>query len=229
MENLPVICKRLRMTTFIPLFPLQLVVFPGERLNLHIFEDRYKQLISECYNGTKVFGIPAFFGETVQEYGTEAEVTSIEKIYPDGRMDVRIKGIRIFRIIDFFAKAENALYPAGIVTFKHDLVYNPDEQTAEENVTERLKESLLELSRVLDINKNLIPSRPQKMSFSIAHYLDMPIEKEYDLLLTTSETQRQKKLIDFIESALPNIKQRELMKTKIALNGHFKDIKPPHF
>lgn len=224
-----VICIQLGMTTFIPLFPLQLVVFPGEKLNLHIFEDRYKQLISECYNGNKVFGIPAFFGESVQEYGTEAEVTSIEKIYPDGRMDVRVKGLRIFRVIDFFAKSENALYPAGIVTFNHDIVYNPDEQTAEESVTDKLKRSLEELSRILDVNKNLIPSRPQKMSFSIAHYLGMPIEKEYDLLLTTTETRRQEKLIDYIESALPDIKQRELMKTKIALNGHFKEIKPPHF
>lgn len=217
------------MTTYIPLFPLQLVVFPGERLNLHIFEDRYKQLISECFNGNKAFGIPAFFGESVQEYGTEAEVTSIEKIYPDGRMDVRITGLRIFRVIDFFAKAEEALYPAGIVTFNHEVVYDPNEQTAEASITERLKESLIELSKVLDINKNLIPSRPQKMSFSIAHYLGMPIEKEYDLLLTTTESQRQQKLIDYIKTALPDIKKRELMKTKIALNGHFKEIKPPDF
>ncbi len=217
------------MTTFLPLFPLQLVVFPGEKLNLHIFEERYKQLISECYNGTKAFGIPTYFNENVQEFGTEAEVISIEKIYSDGRMDVSIKGLRTFRIIDFFPKAEEALYPAGIVSFDHEYIQYPLNDTATEEISKKLKEILTELSRVLDVSKNLIPSKKQNMSFSIAHYLGMPIEKEYELLLTTHESERQKKLIQYIESAMPDIKKRELMKTKIALNGHFKDIKPPEF
>lgn len=217
------------MTTYLPLFPLQLVVFPGEKLNLHIFEERYKQLISECYNGNKAFGIPTYLNENVQEYGTEVEVTSIEKVYPDGRMDVRLKGLRTFRIIDFFTKAENALYPAGIVSFDHQYIQYPINDRATDEISKKLKEILTELSQILDISKNLIPSKPQNMSFSIAHYLGMPLEKEYELLLTTHETDRQQKLINYIQSALPDIKKREMMKTKIALNGHFKDIKPPEF
>jgi Lon protease-like protein len=217
------------MTTYLPLFPLQLVVFPGEKLNLHIFEERYKQLISECYNGTKAFGIPSFINENVQEYGTEVEVRSIEKIYPDGRMDVSVTGLRTFRIIDFFEKAEKAPYPAGIVSFEHDFVQHPINTLADDGINKKLKEILTELSRVLDVSKNLIPSRPQNMSFNIAHYLGMPLEKEYELLLTIHETERQRKLIQYIESALPDIKKREMMKTKIALNGHFKEIKPPQF
>jgi hypothetical protein len=57
----------------------------------------------------------------------------------------------------------------------------------------------------------------------------MPLDKEYELLLTTHENERQEKLIQYLELALPDIKQREKMKSKIALNGHFKDIKPPQF
>jgi Lon protease-like protein len=217
------------MATYLPLFPLQLVVFPGERLNLHVFEERYKQLISECFNGTKAFGIPSYFNETVQDFGTEAEVTAIEKIYPDGRMDVRIKGLRTFRILEFKEKAESAMYPAGTVSFEHEYMQYPINDMAQERISNKLKEILTELSRVLDVSKNLIPSRPQNMSFSIAHYLGMPLEKEYELLLTTNENERQQKLIQYLETALPDIKKRELMKTRIALNGHFKDIKPPDF
>lgn len=216
-------------TTSLPLFPLQLVVFPGERLNLHIFEERYKQLISESYNGTKSFGIAAYFKETVQDFGTEAEVTSIEKIYPDGRMDVKLKGIRTFRILQFFEKAEHAPYPAAEVTFEHEYIQYPLYELAEEKIANKLKEILIQLSKILDVNKNLIPSRQQNMSFSIAHYLGMPIEKEYELLLTKHENERQQKLIEYIESAIPDIKKREMMITKIALNGHFKEIKPPNF
>lgn len=217
------------MTTYLPLFPLQLVVFPGERLNLHIFEDKYKQLISECFNGNKAFGIPSFFNENVQEYGTEAEVSAIEKIYPDGRMDVRIKGLRTFRVVNFFTKAENAPYPAGIVSYEHDYMQYPIHTLADEKTSNKLKEILIQLSGILDVSKNLIPSKPQNMSFSIAHYLGMPLDKEYELLLTTHENERQEKLIQYLELALPDIKQREKMKSKIALNGHFKDIKPPQF
>ena len=217
------------METYLPLFPLQLVVFPGEKLHLHIFEERYKQLISECYNGTKAFGIPSYFNETVQEYGTEAEVIAIEKIYPDGRMDVSIRGLRTFRVVSFFTKAENAMYPAGIVSFEHDFMQYPIHETAEERISKKLKEILTELSKILDVSKNLIPSKPQNMSFSIAHYLGMPLEKEYELLLTTHENERQQKLIQYLEAAIPDIKKRERMKTKILLNGHFKEIKPPDF
>lgn len=217
------------MVTYLPLFPLQLVVFPGEKLNLHIFEERYKQLISECFNGTKAFGIVSYFKENVQDYGTEAEVTSIEKIYPDGRMDVRIKGIRTFKISEFYEKDEKALYPAGHVNFDHEYMQYPINQMADEEISKKLKEILIKLSQILDVNKNLIPSKPQNMSFSIAHYLGMPIEMEYKLLLTTHENERQAMLIEYLENALPDIKKREKMKTLIALNGHFKEIIPPNF
>src|SRR5687768_15920078 len=128
------------MTTYLPLFPLQLVVFPGERLHLHVFEEKYKQLISECYNGTKAFGIPSYFNESVQEFGNEAEVASIEKVYPDGRMDVKIKGIRTFRILDFFSKAEHADYPAGIVSYDHEFIQHPLHSLADEEISKKLKE-----------------------------------------------------------------------------------------
>jgi Lon protease-like protein len=217
------------MTTYLPLFPLQLVVFPGEKLNLHVFEERYKELISTCFNGTLAFGIVSYFNETVQDYGTEVEITSIEKIYPDGRMDVRIKGLRTFKMEEFFEKSNQGAYPAGNVSFNHGYVQYPLHEVAEDNISKKLKEILIQLGKILDVSKNLIPSKPQNMSFSIAHYLGMPLEKEYELLLTTHETERQQKLISYLEQALPDIKKRERMKSLIALNGHFKEITPPNF
>ena len=59
------------MTNFIPIFPLELVVYPGEKLNLHIFEDRYKQLISECYKERKPFGIPPVIKNKIAEFKIE--------------------------------------------------------------------------------------------------------------------------------------------------------------
>ena len=67
------------MHDFLPLFPLKLVVYPGEQLNLHIFEPRYKQLIREAEHNGTTFGIPAFIEENVMDIGTEIKLLSIEK------------------------------------------------------------------------------------------------------------------------------------------------------
>lgn len=69
------------MINFIPIFPLNIVVYPGEQLNLHIFEPRYKQLIRECVLEKKPFGIPTVIDHKLEEYGTRVFVTEIVKEY----------------------------------------------------------------------------------------------------------------------------------------------------
>ena len=71
------------MTNFIPIFPLSIVVYPGELLNLHIFEPRYKQLVKECIEYKKPFGIPAVINDNISELGTMISVTELVKEYED--------------------------------------------------------------------------------------------------------------------------------------------------
>ena len=68
------------MTNFIPIFPLSIVVFPGEEVNLHIFEPRYKQLIKECFSDVKPFGIPSIINNQTGELGTLVKVVEIVKV-----------------------------------------------------------------------------------------------------------------------------------------------------
>ena len=75
------------MIDFLPLFPLKLVAFPGERLNLHIFEPRYKQLIRECSENQITFGIPAFIDNKIVNIGTEIKLEKIENTYENGELD----------------------------------------------------------------------------------------------------------------------------------------------
>lgn len=77
-----------------------MVVYPGEKLNLHIFEPRYQQLITECYAETKPFGIPVVLDKNVAEMGTLIEITEIAEIYQDGKMDIRARGLRVFRVLE---------------------------------------------------------------------------------------------------------------------------------
>ena len=72
------------MTNFIPIFPLNIVVFPGEEVNLHIFEPRYKQLVKECFSDAKPFGIPPVINNQVGEMGTLVKVQEMVKVYDNG-------------------------------------------------------------------------------------------------------------------------------------------------
>ena len=80
------------MTNFIPIFPLNVVLYPGETLNLHIFEPRYKELVKECFGNSKPFGIPAVINGHVAEFGTLVSIQEIAKEYDNGEMDIITKG-----------------------------------------------------------------------------------------------------------------------------------------
>src|SRR5690606_34330878 len=103
------------MSKFLPLFPLNLVAFPGESLNLHIFEPRYKQLIQDCLLMKTNFGLPSFVFNTI-EYGTEMEIVKVVKEYEDGRLDIKTKGTNILKIESFINPLEGKLYAGGEVT-----------------------------------------------------------------------------------------------------------------
>ena len=80
------------MTNFIPIFPLSVVVYPGEELNLHIFEPRYKQLIKECNEQKKPFGIPTVIESKLQDHGTLVHIIELSKVYDNGEMDIKTQG-----------------------------------------------------------------------------------------------------------------------------------------
>jgi len=101
----------------LPFFPLTLVVYPHESLNLHVFEPRYRQLISESVENGTTFGIPTFIDNKIKGYGTEVKVVQLSKRYEDNRMDIKTVGVRIFRIVDFQNPMPDKLYAGGDVEF----------------------------------------------------------------------------------------------------------------
>ena len=105
------------MTNFIPIFPLGIVVYPGEDLNLHIFEPRYKQLIKDCHSTSKPFGIPTVIENKVQDYGSLVQITEISKMHDNGEMDIKTKGEKIFRILEVIREVPEKLYSGAIVNY----------------------------------------------------------------------------------------------------------------
>lgn len=99
----------------IPMFPLNMVLFPGETTKLHIFEERYKQLINECLENDASFGIPYTEKGKVKKFGCEVRIKRILKTYSNGELDVLVESIAIFEMLEYSSVLTPKLYGAGIV------------------------------------------------------------------------------------------------------------------
>ncbi|HMP93454.1 MAG TPA: LON peptidase substrate-binding domain-containing protein, partial [Phnomibacter sp.] len=137
------------MTNFIPIFPLGIIVYPGNTLNLHIFEPRYKQLITDCYGENKPFGIPTVLEEQVREFGTLVRITAIKEVYEDGRMDISTEGLTVFRILQTMPEVPDKLYAGAIVN------YPPNEEGLLQNSIQPVLKGIRDLHRLLRIDKPL--------------------------------------------------------------------------
>jgi len=207
----------------IPLFPLNLVVFPGEKLNLHIFEPRYRQLVRDCLEQNLTFGIPPFIENALGEIGTEVRLVAVEKAYNSGELDIRTKAVGVFRLRRFFRQAEGKLYAAGEI--------DPVEQdeTADPVLREIITGQVRQLYEALGLRKLLLELAPDYAIFDIAHHIGLSTEQEYKLLATTSEYERQEMAREHLETILPVVLETERLKERVKLNGHFKKLIPPNF
>ena len=206
------------MTNFIPIFPLGIVVYPGENLNLHIFEPRYTQLINECYSQKKQFGIPTMIENRLQDYGSLVEILEITKIHDDGEMDIKTKGSRVFRILEVIKDVPDKLYSGAIVNYP---------ETNEQGNIELMKKvmnSIRELHRLLKVDKDFKKKDEEVKAFDVAHHVGLSLEEEYEMLHLLQERQRQEYLKRHLTKVIPLVAEMEQLKEKIKLNGHFKNL-----
>ena len=212
------------MDNLIPLFPLSLIVYPGEDLNLHVFEPRYRQLIDECVEEEKAFGIPVFIDSKLPGYGTEVRVTTLHKKYDDGRMDVKTKGLRIFKLVDFQNPVPGKLYAGGTVQLMEPEVPQPTGI-----YLDQLLDRLGRLYDLLQIETDYDPAQSLLFSYRIAHKVGLSVEQEYELLTLATEGERQRFLIRHLDKVIPIVADMERTKERIKLNGHFKNLDPLTF
>lgn len=207
------------MINFIPIFPLGLVVYPGENLNLHIFEERYKQLINECHTQQKHFGIPSVINDKVLDLGTLVKVKNIAAVYEDGRMDITVEGISVFRILEIIREVPDKLYSGAIVN------YPENEVLLRIDLMKNIINSVRELHRVLKVTKDLKKPDDQLSSYDVAHHAGLNLEEEYELLGLLREDQRLEYLKRHLKKILPLAAGVESLKERIQLNGHFRELK----
>ena len=205
----------------IALFPLNIVAFPGEKINLHIFEPRYKDLIKDCLKESGLFGIPSYV-KTVIEYGTSVKIVGVEKTYEDGRMDIVTMADKIFKVVNFSNPYPNKLYAKG------DVEYLENKRDSDAGLQIEMIEKTKELLQLINVISSVTIAYDAD-TYALAHKVGLSVEQEYKLLSMTKESERQKYILNHLNKLLPSLKEVERMKQKIQSNGHFNNFDPIDF
>jgi hypothetical protein len=203
----------------LPLFPLQLVVFPGEELKLHIFEPRYQQLINECRELGTAFGIPGYIDGELAKFGTELTLEETFKIYPEGEMDVQTLAHRVFRLTSFVREVPGKLYSGGEVTY----LELADEESGD--VVDGLDHLYAQFHELLGAARALPDGGEPNLSFRIGHEVGFTLKQKVTLLSMEKESDRQSMILDHLDRLIPTLRAADDTKRRVRGNGHF--TKPP--
>ncbi len=199
------------MKPLLPLFPLDVVLFPGTPLPLHIFEPRYKELISECLEQKTPFGIVRSEEEGIAEIGCTAEIVAVTKKYPDGKMDIVGEGRERFEVLDV---NEDRPFLRGDVLYFQD----EPEQPTQEQVAHAIKLHA-DILAIASAQQDL-PEDRRQLSFHLAGSLPLDLDFKQALLSMRSELERLEAVITAFESILPKLQRTVQAKQKAGGNGH---------
>ena len=198
---------------FLPLFPLELVVYPLQRVPLHVFEPRYKQLLGECRDEGITFGIPAFIEGKLAEYGTELKLIRVVKDYPSGELDVVAEGVRVFRLQRYIPDVEGKLYSGGEVEIRTDL------EESDEELEQSLLDRMTRLYKAAHARQPDASQTEQCLSYFAAPRLGLNLVQQVQVLALDRETERLRFLIAHLDRVLPTVEEAAKKAERIGGNG----------
>jgi Lon protease-like protein len=196
----------------LPIFPLDLVLFPGASLPLHIFEPRYKEMIAECLAQKRPFGIARAKESAVAEVGCMATILNVTKRYEDGRLDIITEGTQRFTIVEL--NHDRDFLQAEITNFDDDEPLKAPKTTQETAV--QLHEQLFD---TMDQDFELDLSKPL-LSFQLVNALPVDLDFKQSMLEMKSEPERIETLIEYYRVTIPKVEKTVRTREKASGNGH---------
>ena len=193
------------------MFPLDLVLFPGAPLPLHIFEPRYKEMITDCLEHKRPFGMVRAQKDALAEVGCTAAIIKVKKKYEDGRLDIDAEGRQRFEIIQL--NQERSFLQGEVLFFDDD----PG------TVSDADAKSALQLhTQLFDIlgQQTEITSSNGCSSFQLAHELPVDLDFKQALLEMKSEPQRMETLVEYYKATIPRVEKTLRVRQKASGNGH---------
>ena len=196
----------------LPLFPLDVVLLPGTPLPLHIFEPRYKEMIGECRANRAPFGVIRALEQGIAEVGCTAEIVTVTKEYPDGRLDLVAEGRKRFEVLAL--NQDRSFLQAEVL-----LVADEPAAPAEEHKARAIQvhREILSLAGAV---QDLSAADQSALSFYLAGSLPLDLDFKQKLLAMRSESNRIQAVAAYLESILPNLRHAARAREKAGGNGH---------
>jgi len=195
----------------LPLFPLEIVLFPGAPLPLHIFEPRYKEMIAECLEHKRPFGMVRAKENALASVGCSATVLNVIKKYDDGRLDIAAEGVKRFEIESL---NQERSYLQG------EVMYFDDEPSQVGNGPRQTLIQLHEqLFSALGQNADIKPDA-DPLTFYLAHELPVDLDFKQALLEMKSEAERVETLTEYYRATIPKVEKAVHARERAGRNGH---------
>jgi len=201
------------LSTLLPLFPLDLVLLPGTPLPLHIFEPRYREMISECLELSQHFGVLRGKEQELAEIGCTAEIITVTQKYPDGRMDIVTEGRARFEVIQL--NHERSFLQAEVLYLQDEPGVASPEEVAQAT---KLHGEIMTLAGAEPEKSSEIGAG--QLSFHLAASLPLDLDFKQTLLGMKSEAERLRAIISFFETILPAMRRTVHVRRKAGGNGH---------
>lgn len=207
----------------LPLFPLEIVLLPEAPLHLHIFEERYKQMIGECLRakeqaaGQEEFGVVLAENNQVSTAGCAARIVNVTRKYPDGRLDIFTVGARRFEIL--YTDQERSYLRGGVEFFEDDEGSDTPDDDEADRAIELFREIMQRLHKSSDIPIHL-PRPYRHLSFRIAAPLPLDLDFKQRLLTLRDESERLRQTARVIELLIPRLDRIQQTRAKAGGNGH---------
>lgn len=197
----------------IPIFPLDVVLFPGCSLPLHIFEPRYKMMVRRCLNMKMQFGVVLAQTQGMATVGCTAAIVSVVKQYADGKMDILTRGKLAFQVKELFD--DKAYLEAAIECFEDPVESYPP---ASKELIEAYEQChWLLFNRAPDKRRTKASLSP---AFAMASTLPLPLDQKQILLENRDEAERQAQLLDQLKEWLPQLVYLNERRSHARGNGH---------
>jgi Lon protease-like protein len=209
----------------LPLFPLEIVLFPGEKLPLHIFEPRYKEMLKECLRDGHSFGIVCYMNKRLSTVGCVYDILEVVNHYDDGRMDIIGRGSDRFLIHSF---STTRSFLQGNVMYFHDQENGSDSDDVK-RLMQELEPMFLQLMEYAKEETSVHSVTMPKISYEFAHYIGFDLSQKQNLLEIKSEYLRLQFIQTHMNAILPKLQAFDETRARIRSNGHFKEFPPIQF
>jgi len=193
----------------LPMFPLNIVLIPGETKVLHIFEDRYRELVADCVMNKANFGIPYIKGDQLADYGVEVNITKIIQEHENGEMDIEIKAIKPFKILKYTSVLKPKLYGAAYI------------EEYEDDTTSNRYKLFRSFKKLIKASKNKeipVETLTNVSVYKVAHLLDLTNDEKLQLISFGTIKEKEDFLIAKIKLYMYMVKLEKEIKGNFRLN-----------